>query len=89
MYLDRPGVCEKIANTVGNGYPVMNVQIKSAMKGRIEMEKWRCTVCDYVYDPAVGDPDAGIPPNTSFESLPEDWQCPVCGVGKDEFEKAA
>lgn len=51
------------------------------------MGKWRCTVCDYVYDPAEGDPDAGIPPKTSFENLPDDWECPICGVGKGEFEK--
>lgn len=51
------------------------------------MEKWVCTVCGYVYDPAEGDPDNGIKPGTPFEELPEDWECPVCGVGKDEFEK--
>lgn len=50
------------------------------------MKKYRCTVCDWVYDPAVGDPDAGIAPGTQFESLPDDWVCPLCGVGKDEFE---
>jgi len=50
------------------------------------MEKWRCTVCDYVYDPEVGDPDGGIPPGTAFEVLPEDWVCPVCGASKDMFE---
>jgi rubredoxin len=51
------------------------------------MAKWRCTVCDYVYDPAEGDPDAGIAPNTPFEKLPDDWECPICGVKKAEFEK--
>ncbi|MEM2135613.1 MAG: rubredoxin [Candidatus Freyarchaeota archaeon] len=50
------------------------------------MEKWRCTVCDYVYDPEIGDPDGGIPPGTAFEDLPEDWVCPVCGASKDMFE---
>jgi len=50
------------------------------------MKKWRCIICDYVYDPAQGDPDANIPPQTSFEDLPDDWLCPVCGVGKDQFE---
>jgi rubredoxin len=50
------------------------------------MEKWRCTVCDYIYDPEVGDPDGGIPPGTAFEDLPEDWVCPVCGASKDMFE---
>ncbi|QRN86730.1 rubredoxin [Clostridia bacterium] len=53
------------------------------------MDKYVCTVCGYVYDPAVGDPDAGIAPGTSFADLPEDWECPDCGVGKDDFEKQA
>lgn len=50
------------------------------------MEKFVCDVCGYVYDPEVGDPDNGIEPVvTAFEDIPEDWVCPVCGVGKDEF----
>ena len=48
--------------------------------------KYVCTVCDYVYDPEVGDPDNGIGPGTAFEELPDDWVCPECGVDKDEFE---
>lgn len=55
------------------------------MKG-YEM-KYQCEPCGYIYDPAVGDPDSGIAPGTAFEDLPEDWVCPVCGVGKDEFVK--
>ena len=51
------------------------------------MDKWVCLVCDYVYDPAVGDPTQDIPPGTAFEDLPEDWVCPDCEVGVDEFEK--
>lgn len=50
------------------------------------MKKYRCLVCEYVYDPEKGDPDNGIDPGTSFEDLPDDWICPVCGVGKDQFE---
>jgi rubredoxin len=53
------------------------------------MSQWECTICGYIYDPAVGDPDAGIPPGTSFENIPEDWICPDCGVSKDMFEKLA
>ncbi len=52
-----------------------------------EMAKYRCTVCDYIYDPELGDPNSGIEPGTSFEKLPDDWLCPVCGVGKDKFQK--
>lgn len=51
------------------------------------MERWICTICQYVYDPAQGDPDRGIAPGTPFESLPDDWSCPLCGAGKDAFEK--
>jgi len=50
------------------------------------MLKWTCTVCGYVYDPEEGDPEAGIPPGTPFESLPDDWVCPVCGATKDAFQ---
>jgi rubredoxin len=49
------------------------------------MKKYVCGVCGYVYDPAEGDSDGGIPPGTPFEKLPEDWSCPVCGAAKDEF----
>lgn len=51
------------------------------------MSKYKCTVCSYIYDPEKGDPDNGINPGTAFEALPDDWVCPECGVGKDEFEK--
>ena len=52
----------------------------------MRMEKYICTVCDWVYDPEVGDPDNGIAPGTAFEDLPDDWVCPVCGVGKEDFK---
>ncbi|GAG55455.1 unnamed protein product, partial [marine sediment metagenome] len=52
-----------------------------------KMAKYRCTVCGYVYDPELGDPDGGIKPGTPFEEIPDDWVCPVCGVAKSEFEK--
>jgi len=51
------------------------------------MDKYECIACGYIYDPAVGDPDSGIPPGTPFDKLPEGWVCPLCGVGKDRFEK--
>ncbi len=57
------------------------------MKEEVFMDKYECQVCGYVYDPAEGDSDGGIAPGTSFDDLPDDWVCPVCGVGKDEFEK--
>jgi rubredoxin len=51
------------------------------------MDKYKCMVCGYIYDPAKGDPDSGINPGTSFEQLPDDWTCPVCGAVKESFEK--
>ena len=50
------------------------------------MKKYRCTVCEYIYDPEAGDPENGIPAGTAFEDLPEGWLCPVCGEGKEVFE---
>jgi rubredoxin len=50
------------------------------------MPKWRCTLCDYIYDPELGDPDAGVEPGTAFEDLPDDWVCPDCGAAVDDFE---
>jgi rubredoxin len=52
------------------------------------MEKWICTVCGWEYDPAIGDPGNGVEPGTAFDDIPDDWLCPVCGVGKDSFEKS-
>ena len=51
------------------------------------MEKWKCLVCGYIYDPEKGDPDGGIKPGTAFADIPDDWVCPVCGAAKDRFEK--
>jgi rubredoxin len=49
-------------------------------------KRYRCTVCDHVYDPAEGDPASGIAPGTAFEDLPADWTCPDCGAMKADFE---
>jgi len=53
------------------------------------MDKYKCKVCNYIYDPALGDPDSGVQPGTKFEDLPAEWVCPLCGAGKSEFEKVA
>ena len=50
------------------------------------MKKYVCTVCGYVYDPAEGDPDAGVAAGTAFEDLAADWVRPVCGASKEDFE---
>ena len=52
------------------------------------MAKFVCTVCGYEYDSALGDPDNGINAGTTFDELPADWVCPLCGVGKESFEEA-
>ncbi|MCS7216381.1 MAG: rubredoxin [Candidatus Bipolaricaulaceae bacterium] len=50
------------------------------------MQKWECTVCGWIYDPAKGDPSQGIKPGTAFEDLPDTWVCPECGAPKDMFQ---
>ena len=65
-----------------NNQPNNNNQNSTAMK------KYVCSVCGYVYDPEKGDPDSGIAPGTAFEDIPDDWTCPLCGVGKSDFEPA-
>ena len=47
--------------------------------------KYVCEICGFTYDEALGDPDRGIAPGTKFEDLPEDFECAVCGVGKENF----
>ncbi len=49
------------------------------------MKKFKCDVCGWEYDPATGDPDNGVAPGTPFEKIPDDWTCPVCGAGKEDF----
>lgn len=51
------------------------------------MKKYVCLVCGYIYDPELGDPDNDIEPGTPFEDIPDDWVCPLCSVGKDQFEE--
>ena len=51
------------------------------------MDRYVCVICGYVYDPEQGDPDNGVAPGTKWEDVPDDWECPVCGASKDDFEK--
>ena len=53
----------------------------------VKLAKYECTICGYVYDPELGDPEGDIAPGTPFDELPDDWVCPVCGAGKSDFEK--
>ncbi len=50
------------------------------------MQSYVCELCDYTYEPEIGDPENGVPQGTPFEEIPEDWTCPVCGAGKEEFQ---
>ena len=52
------------------------------------MDKYICIACGYVYDPELGEPNSGIEPGVTFEDLPDDWVCPLCGVGKTMFKKS-
>ncbi len=62
-------------------------QTDNKTKRDTKMNKYVCNTCGYVYNPENGDSDAGIKSGTRFADLPADWQCPMCGVSKDEFEK--
>lgn len=53
------------------------------------MKKYVCDICGYIYDEAAGDPDHGIAAGTTWNNLPDDFVCPLCGVGKDSFSEEA
>ncbi len=61
--------------------------IATKEKAATTMAKYKCTVCGYIYEPELGDPDNGVKPGTAFEQLPKEWVCPVCGAMQSEFEK--
>ncbi|MED5412754.1 MAG: rubredoxin [Pseudomonadota bacterium] len=50
------------------------------------MKKWQCMVCGFIYDEELGLPDEGLSPGTAWDDIPDDWMCPDCGVGKEDFE---
>jgi rubredoxin len=79
--------CEKINSSgIAQSCAIKyNLQADNLKLGK-QMQKYVCTVCNYVYDPEVGDPDGDIPPGTAFEDIPDDWVCPTCGATKSDFE---
>jgi len=77
----------KKGKTQKNAPTYIEEKVENVTKKEEKMEKYKCEVCGYVYDPQVGDPDGGIKPQTPFENLPDDWVCPVCGASKSEFIK--
>jgi rubredoxin len=84
MIMSRDGVCLLTNSFFPLECPAF---IKEATMDRIEhiMERWICTVCEYIYNPLHGDDTSGIRPKTAFVSLPGSWVCPECGAGKDDF----
>ena len=54
--------------------------------GRGDWKQFLCRACGWIYDEKIGDPDGGLPAGTRFEDIPDDWQCPLCGVTKRDFE---
>lgn len=80
-----------------NGFFDVTLQVINKRKDNIStnpqktitiMKKYVCDVCGWVYDPEVGVPEEGIEPGTPFEELPDDFVCPLCSVGKDQFSEA-
>lgn len=80
-----------------NGFFDVTLQVINKRKDNIStnpqktitiMKKYVCDVCGWEYDPEVGVPEAGIEPGTPFEELPDDFECPLCSVGKDQFSEA-
>lgn len=81
QYHARKGKAPRKAPT----YRPPETEKEEKAKGEEPMKKYVCDVCGYEYDPADGDPESDIEPGTAFEDLPEDWVCPVCGAGKEDF----
>jgi rubredoxin/flavin reductase (DIM6/NTAB) family NADH-FMN oxidoreductase RutF len=82
----REVLCGKTPPTAPS-YRAPEPAVSDQQKEVKTMKKYVCSVCGYVYDPETGDPDGGIAPGTAFKDIPEDWVCPVCGVGKDQFSE--
>ena len=76
----------KIISACYNGRKGFGITEEAKKRRESRMKKYVCTVCGYVYDPEIGDPDSGIAAGTAFEDIPDGWVCPVCGVGKEMFE---
>ena len=78
-FLARPGLLGGHAASLHTRFPAVNATDTAA--------QWICVSCGFIYDPAEGDPDGGIPAGTPFEEIPDDWFCPVCGARKKDFER--
>ncbi len=74
-----PGRDRRIAHAADDNLPAVSAETQTK-------QLWICTSCGFIYDPDDGDPDGGIPPGTSFDEIPDNWFCPVCGARKADFE---
>ena len=70
----------------GGGVAFAGLPCEWTLEERRLMSRWQCIVCGFIYDEAEGWPEDGIAPGTRWEDVPGDWQCPDCGVGKEDFE---
>lgn len=73
-----------VAETTRDGFT--EVMAEAILEDEKDMRNYVCVTCGWIYDPAEGDPENGVPPGTPFSELPDDWTCPACGVGKEYFE---
>ena len=83
----QPAAAQKPAEPQQSEQSKVELPKSEPLEKEVKMAKYKCSVCGYIYDPALGDPDGGIKPGTPFESLPDNWTCPVCGASKSDFEK--
>ena len=73
-----------VAESTRDGFT--EVMAEAIMEDEKDMRNYVCVTCGWIYEPAEGDPENGVPPGTPFSDLPDDWTCPACGVGKEYFE---
>jgi rubredoxin len=67
-------------------YNIGHANVEEMKMQDIQAAEYQCTVCSYVYDPKLGDPDGYVKPGTPFVEIPNDWVCPICGAAKDQFK---
>jgi rubredoxin/flavin reductase (DIM6/NTAB) family NADH-FMN oxidoreductase RutF len=80
-------VCPVCARTKEEFSKKNNNNLISKKMDTTKQDIWICEICSYEYDPVIGDTDSGIAPGTAFEDIPDNWACPICGVGKIDFKK--
>lgn len=77
---------KKVIKRMHSPLPAAVTDVEIIIEDEKDMRRYVCVTCGWIYDPAEGDPENGVPPGTPFSGLPDDWTCPACGVGKDRFE---